>query len=63
LEFLGAGILPLDFFRRWGDLRLEEIWDFTAGEWYQEEVPRPLRAPGWLEELASEPPLALPLSA
>ncbi len=35
-----------------GRTRLRELWPFTAGEWYQEEIPPARRIPGWPEEVA-----------
>jgi hypothetical protein len=45
LELMG----PLDegFFRTLAGLRLDQVRDFTFGEWYQEEVPPERRQRGW----------------
>ena len=61
LEFLAAGPLAPAFFREWGRLRLADIWAFTAGAWYQEEIPLSQRRPGWETALPSLPPLELNL--
>ncbi len=47
-----VGPLTADRLEFLGRTRLRDLWPFTAGEWYQEEIPPARRAPGWPEEVA-----------
>ncbi|MDR2368500.1 MAG: hypothetical protein LBF58_10430 [Deltaproteobacteria bacterium] len=58
LELFAAGALSQAALRKLAETPLKAAWLFTAGQWYQEEIPPAGRLPGW-ENLIGRP--AIPL--
>ncbi|MDR2442948.1 MAG: hypothetical protein LBE31_05450 [Deltaproteobacteria bacterium] len=54
LELFASKPFSLDNLRALAQMTVGDSWPFTAGEWYQEEIPPSLREPGW-ESLLSKP--------